>query len=65
MIMTPIYMAPPAYLLVGCLLMLALNELLYGAVTRRELVMGMILWPLLLLGFVEALLASLLQRLRG
>lgn len=43
-----VYMALPAYLLVGCLIMLAANECLDGCVTRMEFVRGMFLWPLLL-----------------
>ncbi|HMG11992.1 MAG TPA: hypothetical protein VK571_02365 [Gemmatimonadaceae bacterium] len=45
---TLVYMIIPAYLLVGCLLMLAANECLSGCMTRMEFVRGMIVWPVLL-----------------
>jgi hypothetical protein len=45
---TFIYMAPFAYLLVGCLLMLVANECLSGCMTRMAFVRGMIVWPVLL-----------------
>lgn len=60
-----IYMMPPAYLLVGCILMLIVNELLDGAVTRMEFVQGMIVWPLLALRFVGVLAAGLWGRFCG
>lgn len=41
-----LFMAIPAYLLVGCILMLIVNELMDGAMTRKEFVRGMIVWPL-------------------
>lgn len=63
--LTLIYMAIPAYLLVGCILMLVANELAYGAVTRKDFVRGMILWPLGLVLFLESFLSSVWARYHG
>jgi hypothetical protein len=61
---TWIYIVPVAYLLVGCLLMLAANELLDGAVSRYELLLGMLLWPLFLGYFLEGMARELLTEVR-
>ena len=57
--MVYVYMAPPAYLLIGCLLMLLTNELLDGVVTRTEFIGGMVCWPLFLVYFFQAMLDDL------
>lgn len=65
MTLTLIYMALPAYLLVGCLFMLLVNELASGAVTRKEFLSGMLIWPQLLWHFVSMMVAFILTSLRG
>ncbi len=65
MTLTPVYMAIPAYLLVGCILMLLANELAYGAVTRTDFVRGMLLWPLGVVLFLESFLSSVWARYFG
>lgn len=65
MTLTLVYMALPAYLLVGCILMLIANEILDGAVTRKEFVRGMIVWPLVGVRFLQLLLSALLTRTLG
>jgi hypothetical protein len=45
-----VYLAPVAYLIIGDLLMILVNEILDGAVTRGEFLLGMVIWPILLLG---------------
>ena len=60
-----VYMAPPAYLLIGCILMLIANERLGGIVTRQEFVRGMIVWPLFIAYFFEHFLSAIWARLRG
>ena len=62
---TLIYLLPPAYLLVGCILMLIVNELVDGAVTRMEFVKGMIVWPLLAGRFFGVMCAGLWERFHG
>lgn len=62
---TLIYMAPPAYLLIGCLLMLAANELLDGCVTRREFVRGMLFWPMAFAYFLEMFFFEIVTRARA
>lgn len=61
---TLVYMALPAYLLVGCVIMLIVNELVHGSVTRKEFVRGMIVWPLGALHFVEHFLSAVIRRAR-
>lgn len=65
MTLTLVYMLPPAYLLVGCLIMLVANELAHGSITRKEFVRGMLVWPLGIVYFLEFLLGALLARLNG
>lgn len=65
MTLTLLYMLPPAYLLVGCLIMLVANELVGGCITRKEFVRGMIIWPLGIVYFVEFLLSAVASRYRG
>lgn len=47
-----------AYLFIGALFMLALNDIFYGAVGRTEFVAGMFLWWLVVLVLVVALFGS-------
>lgn len=49
------------YLLAGTFVMLAVNELLDGAVTRKEFLLGMLLWPAILAAFIGALAVQLWQ----
>lgn len=63
--LTLIYMAPPVYLLVGCLIMLGANECFDGAITRKEFVRGMLVWPILACYMLEFFCSALLTRLRG
>lgn len=65
MTVTLLYMAPPAYLLIGCLIMLVANELAHGSITRKEFVRGMLVWPLGIAYFVEFLLGAVLTRFHG
>ncbi len=65
MTITWIYMLPPAYLLVGCLIMLVANELVHGCLTRKEFVRGMIIWPLGIVYCIEFFLGALYARYRG
>lgn len=62
---TLLYMALPAYLLIGCILMLVVNELAHGAVTRTEFVKGMIVWPVLICHFIGFFLSVLIARIHG
>ena len=57
-----IYLAIPGYFLVGCLVMLTLNEIVDGTVTRREFVGGMVIWPVLAVTAVWALLTHIYAR---
>jgi len=65
--MTPtlVYMLIPGYLLVGCVLMLIVNELVYGAVTKREFVRGMLVWPLMCGRFLSVFFSIVMARYRG
>jgi hypothetical protein len=63
--MRPLFLLPPAYLLVGCILMLVVSDLVDGAVTRGEFVKGMIVWPVILLRFCGVLIAGLWERFSG
>ncbi len=65
MTLTLLYMLLPTYLLVGCLIMLAANECVHGAITRKEFVRGMLVWPLGIVYFFEFLLSAVLTRYRG
>ncbi len=65
MTLTLLYMLPPAYLLVGCLIMLVANECGLGAITRKEFVRGMIVWPIAIVYFFEFLLSAFFTRYRG
>lgn len=65
MTLTLLYMLPPAYLLVGCLIMLVANELVHGSITRKEFLRGMLVWPLGVVYFLEFLLGAVLTRLGG
>ena len=53
---------PVAYLTIGALVMLLINELLYGIVTRKEFLAGMLVWPLLAIGFFASLADAYLKR---
>ena len=52
----------PAYLLVGCMIMLTINEILDQIVTKREFLRGMVVWPVLLLVGVWEFLSHLYAR---
>ncbi len=54
-----------AYLLVGCITMLIVNELVHGCVTRKEFLLGMLRWPLGAIGFLAFFLSAVLGRIRG
>lgn len=60
--LSPLLLLPPAYLLIGCVLMLLVNELVDGAVTRVEFLKGMIVWPVMLFHFCGVLIAGLWER---
>ncbi len=60
-----LYMMPFAYLLVGCLLMLAANEIVSGCLTRMEFVKGMIVWPVLFVYALEFFVSAVYKRYRG
>jgi hypothetical protein len=62
--MRPLFLLP-GYLLVGSILMLIVNDLVDGAVTRWEFVKGMIVWPVILLRFCGVLIAGVWERFSG
>jgi cell division protein FtsW (lipid II flippase) len=57
-------MALPAYLLIGCILMLIAIWLVDGCITRREFVRGMIIWPLVFVYGLEFFLSAVVERWR-
>lgn len=65
MTLTLIYMALPAYLLIGCILMLVANFLVDGCITRKEFVRGMIVWPLAIVYGIEHLFSCVITRIFG
>ncbi len=54
-----------AYLLVGCITMLVVNELLDCCLTRKEFLRGMLLWPYGAIGFLAFFFSAVLGRIRG
>lgn len=65
MTLTLIYMAIPAYLLIGCILMLVANFLVDGCITRKEFVQGMIVWPIAVLYGIEYFGSCVITRIFG
>lgn len=63
--MTPWLLLPPAYLLVGCLLMLRVNELAQRSLTKGEILWGTLTWPRGIVGFFEFLVSAIWERYRG
>lgn len=59
---TWILIAIAAYLLVGCITMLVVNELVDGALTRKEFLLGMLRWPLGAAGFVAFFVSAVIAR---
>lgn len=53
-----------AYLLIGALVMLLVNELLDGVVTRSEFLQGMVSWPCVVLLFCLKVILSYVRRIR-
>lgn len=59
-----IYGAIALYLLIGCIVMLVANEFSYSAITRKEFLRGMLIWPLAVVFFFEYFFGAYLARLR-
>lgn len=59
---THLLMGISAYLLIGAIVMLVINELLYGIVTRKEFLSGMMLWPLLIVAGCSSLVDAYWKR---
>jgi hypothetical protein len=62
---TWILIAITAYLLLGCIVMLIVNELVYGCVAKKEFLRGMLIWPLGVLLFFKFFFETVLGRLLG
>ncbi len=62
--MTHILFLITAYLFVGSLVMLLVNELTYGAITEKEFLRGMALWPGLAVFCVLLILLAYVRRIR-
>lgn len=63
--MTHVLFLITAYLFVGSLVMLVVNELAYGSITEREFVNGMCFWPLVVLHVFLHMLLAYLKRALG
>ena len=62
--MTHILFLITAYLFIGSLVMLLVNELTYGAITKKEFLRGMVLWPGVVLFCVLLIVLAYVRRIR-
>lgn len=53
-----------AYLFIGSLVMLIVNELAYGAITEKEFLRGMVFWPVMVGLFCLWILLAYVRRVR-